>query len=101
MRLTNKRHDFGEVKQGEKLQCTFEFKNEGKSDLEIRKIKPNFSYVKATIDKTTIKANEKAIINVVFDTKGKRGKQSCNIKLITNDPKKSSNLLYVKAKVNG
>lgn len=99
LNIAEKTHDFGEVKQGEKTKYTFEFTNDGKSDLLIRKIKSNYSYVTAKLDKTKIKPGEKGSIAVEFDTKGKRGKQSCNITLISNDPLKSSTLLLVKSQV--
>ena len=99
LKLDKKKVDFGEVSAGDLLKCNFELTNEGKSDLVVRKLKANYSFVKTTLDKTTIKPNETVILKVEFDTKGKRGRQSCNIKLITNDPKRSSNLLFVRARV--
>jgi hypothetical protein len=38
--ITKTEHNFGEVKKGANASYTFTFKNEGKADLEIKRVAP-------------------------------------------------------------
>lgn len=91
--------NFGEINEGESKSYKFTFKNEGKSDLVIRKLKSSCGCAVAKMDSRIIKAGQSSVINVTFNSKGKSGKQHKTITIITNDPKKPKVTLRVKGNV--
>jgi hypothetical protein len=91
--------DFGNMKQGDKVEHTFTIKNEGKSDLIIRNIRSSCGCTAVTPAKKVISAGETAPLKVVFDSRGKRGRQSKSITVITNDPKKPTSTIRVSSNV--
>lgn len=80
--------DFGKVKQNTSSTETITIKNDGKSDLIIRKIDSNSS-IKVDCPKMTIKKGESTEMNVTYYSKRNKGKQTQSITLITNDPSNS------------
>lgn len=89
--------DFGSLKQGDKAEHIFVMKNSGKTDLVIRKTKASCGCTAITPLKKVLKPGEESNIKVVFNSRGKRGRQNKLITVITNDPKDSS----VKLRVTG
>ena len=80
----NEIHDFGYVKPGKKLIHVFSFTNTGKEDLIISNVKSSCGCTVPLWPKEAIKPNKKAEITVVFDTRGKIGKQVKSVTLYTN-----------------
>ena len=78
--------DFGKVKSGTTVKMTFKFKNEGKQDLKIYKVKASCGCTATQPSETTIKKGKSGDIEVTFNTKGRRGRQHKTITVITNDP---------------
>ena len=97
--IENTRFDFGEIKQGEKADIEFSFKNSGKSDLIIRKVRSSCGCTTVTPANTTIQPGESSNIKAVFDAGVRNGKQHKVITVITNDPKKSQVSLVVSGTV--
>jgi len=97
--IENTRYDFGEINQREKADIQFEFKNSGKSDLIIRKVRSSCGCTTVTPANTTIKPGESSTIKAVFDAGVRKGKQHKVITVITNDPKKSQVSLVVNGTV--
>jgi hypothetical protein len=91
--------DFGNQKQGDKGEHTFLLKNNGKRDLIIRSVRSTCGCTAATPAKTVIPAGDTVPIKVVFDTAGKRGRQSKTITIITNDPKNPTTFLRISSNV--
>lgn len=91
--------DFGEIKQGEKKTHTFTLKNDGKSALYIRNIKTSCGCTAAGYSKKAIAAGESTPIKITFNSRGKRGRQSKSITVITNDPKNSTSRLRITSNV--
>ncbi|MDD4149542.1 MAG: DUF1573 domain-containing protein [Bacteroidales bacterium] len=87
--------DFGTIKQGEKSTHNYSFKNSGKSDLIIRKIKASCGCTATNPEKMVIKSGETSHLTVTFNSNGKRGRQNKTITVITNDPQQSSVVLKV------
>ena len=83
-------YDFGTIRQGAKPTYEFYFRNEGKSDLIIRKVKASCGCTVPKQEKTVIGPGEKSYIKVTFDSAGKKGHQSKSITITTNDPTNSS-----------
>jgi len=93
--------DFGVVNEGEKVKASFEFKNDGKSPLIIRKAVPGKDDCKITIsDKKSIAAGETGNISIEFDTKGIKGVDVRRTILVTtNDPQHSFLILIIKGNI--
>ncbi|MDD3739962.1 MAG: DUF1573 domain-containing protein [Bacteroidales bacterium] len=86
---------FGTIKSGEKSTYNFVFKNTGKSDLVIRKIKASCGCTATNPEKMIIKPGESSHITATFNSAGKRGNQNKTITVITNDPSQSSVVLKI------
>lgn len=91
--------DFNTAKQGDKVECTFVFKNEGESDLIIRKVKASCGCTATDPEKTLLKKGEESKINATFNTAGKEGKQTKSITVISNDPTNSTIMLNIQGTV--
>jgi hypothetical protein len=91
--------NFNTAKQGDKVDCVFDFVNEGKSDLIIRKVKASCGCTATNPEKTTLKPGESSKINATFNTAGKEGKQYKSITVISNDPANSSTMLTIEGTV--
>lgn len=98
-KFSDQSFDFGNMKQGEKKDYTFMLSNEGKSDLIIRNVRSSCGCTAVAPSKNVIAPGETAPIKVTFDSRGKRGRQSKSITVITNDPKTPTNILRVSCNV--
>jgi hypothetical protein len=77
-------HDFGQVKEGEKVAHTFEVLNTGKADLVLQSVKPSCGCTTPNYEKKPIRPGKKGTIEVVFDTKGRTGQQRKSVMVVTN-----------------
>ncbi|TAG06464.1 MAG: DUF1573 domain-containing protein [Cytophagia bacterium] len=92
-------HDFGNVKQGDKVTTVFNIKNNGSDDLQILKIKPSCGCTVSEIDKKTIKSGHSAKLTITFDSNGKEGVQDKHINIYSNDPKSFTSVISLKTKI--
>ena len=99
LELSEKVFNFGDMKQGEKGEHIFSLKNSGKSDLIIRKTHASCGCTAIAPNKKIVKTGENAEIKVIFNSRGKRGRQNKFITVITNDPNNSSTRLRISANV--
>ncbi len=81
-------YDFGTIKQGDKIEYSFNFKNTGKTDLIIRKTKASCGCTAISPQDKVIKPGQESNIKVIFDSNGKSGTQTKTITVITNIPGK-------------
>jgi len=86
--LNGKEYVFGTVKQGEKLEYEFKFKNTGTSDLIIRKTKASCGCTAIAPQDRVVKPGQESSIKAVFNTAHKKGKQTKTITVTTNIPGK-------------
>ena len=93
-------YDFQEVKEGSTAQVDFTLTNSGKTDLQIRTVKSNCECAVAKPEKNTIAPGESIIMQVNFDTSGRRGRQYKNITVFSNDPRAPTQVLSIKADIN-
>jgi hypothetical protein len=93
-------YDFGEKKQGEKIEHTFEFENKGKENLIIRKVRATCGCTAVTPKEKVIKPGQKSSLKAIFNTSGKRGNQNKSIYVTTNSPSNPVVTLRFKGKVN-
>jgi hypothetical protein len=77
-------HDFGQLTSGEIVSYAFKFRNTGKSVLVISNVATSCGCTVTDYPKQPVKPGEEAIIDVKFDTKGKRGLQTKSITVIAN-----------------
>ena len=77
-------YDFGDIKQGEKATHNYKIKNIGNADLLISSAKGSCGCTVPEWPKDPIKPGDQANIKVTFDSKGKTGKQSKRVTLMTN-----------------
>jgi len=97
--IPEKTFNFGTAKQKSKVKHVFKFKNEGKSDLLIRKIRSSCGCTTVAPEKTIIKPGESSSFTAIFSTSMRKGMQRKSIYLITNDPKNSNIRLTISGKV--
>ena len=93
-------YDFGDMKQGDKKEYTFNLTNDGKSDLQIRNVRSSCGCTAVAPSKKVVAAGETVPIKVTFDSRGKRGRQSKSITVITNDPKNPTSTLRISSNIN-
>jgi hypothetical protein len=97
--VDNPEFKFGKIGQGEKREHTFVLTNSGKTDLHIRKVKASCGCTAVQPAKRVIAPGESVDIKTVFNSAGKLGNQNKTVTIITNDPKKSKLILWVKGEV--
>lgn len=100
MLFTESTHDFGSVKEGNKVNYTFKFKNAGKSVLEIKDVKTSCGCTAALISDKVIEPGQEGTLKVELDTKGRTGKMSRNVTINSNDPDEPQKLLVIYAEVS-
>lgn len=83
----NLTYNFGTATQGDKIEHEFNFKNFGENDLEIRNVKSSCGCTAVSISDEAIKKGNSSSIKAVFNTRGKKNRQSKSITITTNDPK--------------
>ncbi|WP_251620366.1 DUF1573 domain-containing protein [Odoribacter lunatus] len=91
--------EFGEINQGEKVDCDFTLENQGKSALIIRKTKASCGCTAITLGENTIAPGQKTVIRATFNSSGKSGRQYKSITVITNDPKNPETNLTISGNV--
>ncbi|MCD8741571.1 DUF1573 domain-containing protein [Mucilaginibacter roseus] len=79
-KFQNETHDFGKIKQGEKVNFEYKFTNTGKSPLVITNATASCGCTVPEWPKTPVKPGESGAIKVTFDSANKNGLQD---KLIT------------------
>ena len=77
-------HDFGQVREGEKVTFVYEVLNTGKENLLLQSVRPSCGCTTPKYDKQPIRPGKKGSIEVAFDTKGRTGNQRKTILVITN-----------------
>jgi len=91
--------DFGEIKEGKKVEYTFKIINKGKSDLLIRSVKASCGCTAANPTSNVIKPGTDTDLKVIFDSNGKLGLQNKTITIISNDPNQATTILRVSGNV--
>lgn len=85
-------HDFGMIKQGDKVTYIFKFKNTGEGDLIISKAKGSCGCTVPEYPKEPVKPGTEGQIKVSFNSAGKHGKQTKSVTLMTNTEKGTERL---------
>lgn len=77
-------HDFGKLEAGEIVSYTFKFKNEGKSTLIVKQVRPSCGCTEPKFTKTPIAPGGTGEVELGFDSDGFRGLQNKSARVITN-----------------
>ena len=97
--FSEKTYNFDEIRQGEKIEHEFTLKNDGKSDLYIRKIRASCGCTTVNPDTDVIRPGESTSLKVIFNSAGKIGNQNKSITVITNDPDHTREVLWIRGSV--
>lgn len=84
MKFEKESHDFGKIKQGDKINYDFKFTNTGKSPLIISEAHATCGCTIPEWPKTPVKPGESALIKVTFNSAGKTGLQDKQITVTAN-----------------
>lgn len=76
--------EFGDLSQGEKVTHTFKFKNTGKTDLVITSAQGSCGCTVPNYPKNPIAPGTEDVVEVSFDSHGKKGNQHKTITLVAN-----------------
>jgi len=77
-------HDFGRMKEGESVQYDFHFTNKGKRDLLITEAKGSCGCTVPSFPKEPVRSGQDGIIQVTFNSAGKKGYNEKSVMVITN-----------------
>jgi uncharacterized membrane protein len=91
--------NFGTAKPHSKVNHTFQFKNTGKRDLKIRKIRATCGCTTVEPSNSVIPPGESSSFEAIFSTGSRKGYQRKMIYFISNDPENSTIRLNIKGKV--
>ena len=97
--IDNPARDFGKVMQGETVKHVFSFSNKGTTALEILSVEPSCGCQAASLSAKQIHPGQSGQIEVVLDTTGLNGVVDKSVNIITNDPRRPSVSLSVRADV--
>lgn len=92
-------HDFGAIKEGDKVETVFKISNEGEADLIIINAQGSCGCTVPEWPKDPIKPGTSADMKVTFDSKGKPGQQEKSVTLTTNT-KEGSEKVTIRATVS-
>jgi hypothetical protein len=84
MSIDKKEHDFGRIKQGDSVECTFKVTNSGKEPLILEEAHGSCGCTVPDYPKEPIPAGESRDIKVKFNSAGKKGKQSKTVTITAN-----------------
>ena len=91
--------DFGKVTQGETIKHIFSFDNKGSATLEILGMEPSCGCQAASLSAKQIPPGQSGQIEVTVDTSGLTGAMEKSVTVITNDPRRPSVSLSIRADV--
>ena len=94
LRFVATEHDFGQVREGEKVTHVYEVLNTGKADLLLQSVRPSCGCTTPKYDTKPIHPGKKGSIEVVFNTEGRPGKQRKTIQVVTNTQPPNTVLIF-------
>ena len=77
-------HDFGKIKEGEKVGCIFTFTNTGTASLIVNNATTSCGCTVPKYDRKPLAPGSSGSIEVVFDTTGRNGMQTKSITVQSN-----------------
>lgn len=98
LEIENDSYDFGEVKEGEKVEHEFTFTNTGSEPLIISKVQASCGCTTPEYSKNPIAPGETGKVKVVFNSSGQMGKQQ-KIITVTSNATNTNTLLHLRGEV--
>lgn len=98
MVFTEEEFDFGTIKQGEKVNHYFTFKNTGANDLILTRANGSCGCTVPEFPKEPIPPGKTGKMKVTFNSAGKSGKQQKTVSVYANVPK-GGVVITIKAKI--
>jgi len=92
-------HDFGDIKQGQKVTHVFVLTNSGGDLLKIKNVKASCGCTAALPEKRELAPGESTNLNVTFNSAGRFGKQKKLIRIQSNDPENPQVIVTIKGNV--
>lgn len=77
-------HDFGTIREGEKVSYTFKFKNTGEAPLIVQSVQPSCGCTAPDWTRDPVGVNANGVVKVEFDSNGKPGIQNKTITVNAN-----------------
>lgn len=96
--LENDAFDFGEIKEGEKIEHEFKFTNTGSSPLIISNVQASCGCTTPDYSKNPIPPGETGMVKVVFNSAGQLGKQH-KVITVTSNASSPNTLLHLRGEV--
>ncbi|MEN8191490.1 MAG: DUF1573 domain-containing protein [Bacteroidota bacterium] len=84
--LSKLNHDFGTVEEGSVLELDIIVKNNGKGNLEIRKVSASCGCTAALMSDEFIEPGKSGNLHLELDTSNMAGKKSRTVSILSNDP---------------
>jgi len=98
LEVQNDSYDFGEVKEGEKVEHEFKFTNTGSSPLIISNVQASCGCTTPEYSKNPIAPGEEGMVKVVFNSTGQVGKQH-KVVTVTSNASSPNTLLHLRGEV--
>jgi hypothetical protein len=92
MNFSKTEHDFGVIKQGDRVDYSFKFENTGEADLIITDAKGSCGCTVPEYPKEPVKPGESGEIKVSFNSAAKSGQQSKSVTITCNTEKGAEHL---------
>ena len=92
-------HDFGDIKQGEKVTHVFVLTNSGGDLLTISNVNASCGCTAALPEKNELAPGESTNLNVTFNSAGRLGKQKKLIRIESDDPNNPQVIVTIKGNV--
>ncbi len=97
--LPENQYNFGTVKEGTTVSHTFELVNKGNDILKIQDVKTSCGCTAALVSNSELKPGEKGTLKVDLDTKGRQGKMSRTVSIVSNDSSQPTKVITIYAEV--
>lgn len=100
IQFENKIHDFGKCVDGDKVKHSYTFTNIGTSVLKIDTIKSSTTKIKMELSNYSLRPQEKAFLNIIYDSKGMSNEQvegrieSKRITIVANTSPQNTYLIF-------
>lgn len=77
-------HDFGKIREGEKVTYRFKLKNTGTVPLKITDVKPSCGCTASDYTRSPVPPGGEGFVEVVFDSQGRTGTQQKTVTVYAN-----------------
>lgn len=84
MTFEEDKHDFGDIRQGDKVEHTFTFENTGNEPLIISNVQVTCGCTATEWPRDPIAPGEEASITIMFNSAGKMGRQNKVVTIVSN-----------------